>query len=150
MAPSDSRKSRISATRIDVSWRQIQRTQPVTSRPVQAIRPRAPGVRAPPKEPGTAVSTGAVDNCDPASPSSPSALTPMCRLVLAGSGVPSSSGVAADSDVLPVSVVLMGQIPTVKPSDQVCACCTMPSQAPVSRSRPVTIIIPPPIRITQV
>lgn len=30
MAPSDSRKSRIRATRIEVSWRQNQRAQPMT------------------------------------------------------------------------------------------------------------------------
>ena len=40
------------------------------------------------------------------------------------------------------------QIPTVKPLDQPCSSCIMLLHTPVSRSRPVTIIIAPPIRMT--
>ena len=69
-------------------------------------------------------SRGAVDSWDPAAPSS------------------------SWSWPLSVSVLLIDQIPTVKPLDQVCICCTRLSQAPVSSSTPVTIIIVPPMRIT--
>lgn len=72
-------------------------------------------------------SLGAVESWEPAAPRSS----------------PTRSG------VVPVVVLLIDQIPTVKPVDQDCMSCTMRSQAPVSSSRPVTIIIVPPIRITQ-
>lgn len=117
IAPSDSMNSRSSATRIEVSCRQNQRAQPVISRPVHASHPAAPGFRTPPKEPGTTVSTGAVESWDPAAPSSPSALTPTWRLAAgAGSVAPPVPSAA----VFPVSVVLMDQIPTVKPWVQPC------------------------------
>lgn len=55
MAPKDSRKSRISATRMEVSCRQNQRTQPIT--PMPTVSP--PGLS----------SSGAVDSCAPAAAS---------------------------------------------------------------------------------
>lgn len=74
-----------------------------------------------------AESSGAVESWEPASASSRSPVGSVGAVVL-----------------------LIGQIPTVKPLDQVCMSCTMRSQAPVSSSTPVTIIIVPPILSTQV
>ncbi len=133
-APSDSRNSSISATRIEVSWRQNQRAQPSTSRPVQTSQPVGPGARLPPNEPGMALSTGAVESWEPAAPRSWS------------SAEESARGVSAGESAV---VLLIDQIPTVKPSDQPCMSCTSASQAPVSSSTPVTIIMVPPTRITQ-
>ncbi|CAM5231672.1 hypothetical protein SVIOM342S_05749 [Streptomyces violaceorubidus] len=112
IAPSDTSRSRISATRIEVSWRQNQRAQPIT----------------PSEGRFGASSAGAVDSWEPAAPR-------FCSSSVVG--------------VLPVVVLLIGQIPTVKPLDQVCMSCTMLSHAPVSSSTPVAIIMAPPIRITQ-
>lgn len=58
MEPRESRKSRISATRMEVSWRQNQRAQPITPMPTGAVGPS---------------STGAVDSCAPAAASAASA-----------------------------------------------------------------------------
>lgn len=74
-------------------------------------------------------SLGAVDSWEPAAPRSWS-----------------SAGEGAGPEAV---VLLIDQIPTVKPSDQTCISCTMRSHAPVSSSRPVTIIMVPPTRITQ-
>jgi len=112
IAPSDSSRSSSSATRMEVSCRQNQRTQPMT-----------------PREGMFRVSSGAVDSWEPAAPRSSSP----------AGGVRVASGV----------VLLIDQIPTVKPLDQACISCTMLSHAPVSSRTPVRIIIVPPMRITQ-
>lgn len=52
IAPRDSRKSRINATRMEVSCRQTQRAQPITPMPT-----------------GPLSSTGAVESWEPAAPS---------------------------------------------------------------------------------
>ncbi len=124
MAPRDSRNSRISATRMEVSCRQNQRAQPVTPMPT-----------------GPLSSTGAVESWAPASPSadSPDAGGPACST--------GSCGVPVDA----LSVVLIPsvpQIPTVKLWVQLCMSVTMLSHKPVTSSRPVRISMPPPIRIT--
>ncbi|SCD58958.1 hypothetical protein GA0115242_109446 [Streptomyces sp. SolWspMP-5a-2] len=126
IAPSDSSRSSSSAIRIEVSCRQNQRVQPTTPSPGWG-----------------ASSRGAVDSWEAA------ALTSWSSAVPAALSLPGRS--AADA-VLFGAVpegVLIDQIPTEKPLDQVCISCTRESQTPVSSSRPVTIIIVPPIRMTQ-
>ncbi len=126
----ESRNSRISATRIEVSWRQNQRAQLAPSRTVQVSHPRAPGLRMPPKEPGIAwarSSAGAVDIRAPAAPASV------------------SSGAAAEV----LSVLAIAQIPGVKlRCVHVCRSTTMLSHTPVTRSTPTTTSIAPPARMT--
>lgn len=80
MAPRDSRKSRISATRMEVSCRQNQRAQPITPMPTAG--------------PAGLSSSGAVESWAPAAASVESAAADVCE---------ASSGVS----VVALSVVLM-------------------------------------------
>lgn len=124
-APIDSRNSKISATRIEVSCRQNQRSQP--SGPSEGTFSRS--------------SLGAVDSWAVAacSRASPSASGPLVFPASVPGVFPAS---------VPVPVVLMDQIPTVKSDDQTVISYTIRSQMPVTSRTPTATSIPPPIRMT--
>ncbi len=108
MAPRESRNSRISATRIEVSCRQNHRAQPIG-----------------PRDGKETSSSGAVDSCEPAAPTS-------------------ASSASRAASVL----VVIDQIPGVKLLVQLRMVDIRSAHAPVRSRTPSTTIMPPPSRIT--